>query len=134
MKYLLLLVCSGMILMSCADKKEQPADNRITLMMDTINLLKLGDTAVIHESTCRGCEFEASTNFSIYDSVGIIKIVDVITTDNNPDNVEGGNIRKDIVLVPVKTGNTAIRLYKFWTEERTAKDSATFATYKIEIK
>lgn len=134
MKYGLLILVIAFTLTGCNGKNEKPVDNRISLGMDTLNLLKLGDTAVIQESTCRGCAYESSTNFSIYDSIGIVKLLDVITTDNNPDNVNGGSIRKDLVLVPVKTGTTSIRVYKFWTAERTAKDSATFATYKIDIK
>lgn len=110
------------------------ADNRIALRTDTINIVKLTDTLVIYESTCRGCAFERSTNFAINDSMDIIKLADIITTDNSPADMDGGSISKDLVLVPQKTGITNMKLYKFWKEEKTAEDSSRFTTYKIEVK
>ena len=59
---------------------------------------------------------------------------DVNTTDNNPSGMDGGNISKDLILVPVKTGTTIFKLYKFWKQEKTAADSAGFTSYKIEVK
>jgi hypothetical protein len=123
-------------LYSCTNNSEEIAevDNSITLRTDTVNIVKLTDTMVIHESTCRGCAYEASTNFAVSDSLDIIKLSDVITTDNNPPDMDGGSISKKLILVPVKTGVTTIRLYKFWSEQKTAKDSANFSAYKIEVK
>ena len=46
------------------DKKDA-VDNKISLRTDTINIVKLTDTLVIYESTCRGCAYEGSTNFGI---------------------------------------------------------------------
>ncbi|MBK8311990.1 MAG: hypothetical protein IPL04_14870 [Chitinophagaceae bacterium] len=54
------------------------------------------DTLVIYESTCRGCAFEGSTNFEISDSLGIIKLYDIITEDNNPSDMDGGSISKTL--------------------------------------
>ena len=109
-------------------------DNKISLRTDTINTIKLTDTLVIYESTCRGCAYEASTNFDISDSMEIIKLADIITTDNSSPDMAGGSISKDLILVPQKTGTTIIKLYKFWNQEKTAKDSANFTSYKIEVK
>ena len=109
------------------------ADNRISLQTDTLNVVKLTDTLVIYESTCRGCAYESSTNFAIADSMNIIKLADIVTTDNSPADMDGGSISKDLILVPQKTGTTIIKLYKFWKEEKTAADSARFVSYKIEV-
>ena len=46
----------------------------------------------------------------------------------------GGSISKDLILVPLKTGTTAFKLYKFWEQVATAKDSARFTTYTVEVK
>jgi hypothetical protein len=119
---------------SCTNNSKDVVDKRISLRADTINVVKLSDTLVIYQSTCRGCEYEKSTNFAISDSMNIIKLADVITTDHSPSNMDGGSISKDLILVPVKTGATNIKVYKFWSQEKTAKDSARFASYKIEIK
>ena len=121
--------------MSCSNNpKDIVADNRIALRTDTVNVVKLTDTLVIFESTCRGCAYERSTNFAISDSMDIIKLADIITTDSSPADMDGGSISKDLVLVPVKTGTTNIKVYKFWSPEKTAKDSANFTSYKIEVK
>ena len=114
------------------DKKDK-LDNRISLSTDTINVVKLTDTLVIYQSTCRGCAYEKSTNFGITDSMNIIKLADIVTTDNSPADMDGGSISKDLILLPEKAGTTIIKLYKFWTEEKTAKDSARFTSYKIEV-
>ena len=116
------------------DVKKDIADNRISLSTDTINVVKLTDTLVIYESTCRSCAYEGSANFGISDSMNIIKLADIITTDNSSPDMNGGSISKDLILVPQKTGTTIFKLYKFWTQEKTAKDSARFTSYKIEVK
>jgi len=64
----------------------------------------------------------------------IIKLADIITTDNSPADMDGGSINKDLILVPAKVGTTNIKVYKFWSQEKTAKDSANFTSYKIEVK
>lgn len=136
MKKILVLLCPAFCLFSCtnqAKEKEEVTDNRIALRTDTLNVVKLTDTLVIYESTCRGCAYETSTSFAISDSMNIVKLADIITTDNSPADMDGGSIRKDLVLVPQKTGIARIKLYKFWKQEKTAEDSARFATYTIEV-
>jgi hypothetical protein len=125
----------SMAVISCNNNpKDVVTDNRIALRTDTINIVKLTDTLVIYESTCRGCAYERSTNFAISDSMNMIRLMDVITTDNSPADMDGGSINKDLVLVPVKPGTTIMKLFKFWTEEKAAADSARFVSYKIEVK
>jgi hypothetical protein len=133
MKQLFALLFISIIIFSCTHHSKEVADKRIVLRTDTVNVVKLTDSLVIYESTCRGCEYEASTNFGISDSMNMIKLVDVITIDKNPPDMDGGSIRKDLVLVPAKTGTTVFKLYKFWAEEKTAADSARFSTYKIVV-
>ena len=135
MNKLFFIVLVSTVVTSCNNStKDVVADNRIALRTDTINTVKLTDTLVIFESTCRGCAYERSTNFAISDSMNIIKLADIVTTDNSPADMDGGSISKDLILVPVKPGITIFKLYKFWAQEKTAKDSAGFASYKIEVK
>ena len=137
MKNLILVIVSALFILSCTNNKKENVikeDNRMALHTDTLNVVKLTDTVVIYESTCRGCAFEGSTNFEISDSLGIIKLYDIITEDNNPSDMDGGSISKTLVLVPTKIGTTTFKLYKFWKHERTAEDSARFSSYSIEVK
>jgi hypothetical protein len=137
MKKLLLVSIVLVFLIACTNDKKEKAtkeDKRISLRPDTINMVKLTDTLIIFESTCRGCAYENSTNFDISDSLGIIKLEDIITTDSNPSGMDGGSISKDLILVPLKTGTTTFKLYKFWEQVATAKDSARFTPYTIEVR
>lgn len=135
MNKLFFIALLSITFVSCNNNsREVIKDNRIALQTDTLNVVKLTDTLVIYQATCRGCAYERSTNFAISDSMNIIKLEDVITTDNSPDDMDGGSISKDLILVPVKPGITIMKLYKFWTMEKSAKDSARFTTYKIEVK
>ena len=82
MKNLILVIVSALFILSCTNNKKEKEienDNRIALHTDTLNVVKLADTLVIYESTCRGCAFEGSTSFEISDSLGIIKLYDIIT-------------------------------------------------------
>lgn len=138
MKKLFVLFTVTTSVFSCTNSTNNDAkevtDNKIALRTDTINVVKLTDTLVIFESTCRGCAYEKSTSFAINDSMNIVELVDVITTDNSPADMAGGSIRKNLILVPVKQGVTNIKLYKFWSENKTAEDSVRFYSYKIEVK
>lgn len=138
MKKVLFLLLIAVTVFSCTnhttEKSKEIADNRIALRTDTLNTVKLTDTLVIYENTCRGCAYESSTSFAISDSMDIIKLADIVTTDNSPADMDGGSISKDLVLIPQKTGITKMKLYKFWKQEKTAEDSARFTTYTIEVK
>ena len=137
MKKLLLLAPAIGLFLSCNNSKKEikaKKDTKVMLRTDTTNVVKLSDTLVIYESTCRGCAYEQSTHFEINDSLQIIKLLDVITTDNNSPDVDGGSISKDLILVPVKTGSTSFKLYKFWEKDTKPEDSARFTTYKIEVQ
>ncbi len=137
MKKILVLIVTSSLVIACSNKKkekQEAADKRIVLRSDTTNTVRLTDTLLIPESTCRGCAYEMSTDFSIDDSLGIIKLYDVITRDNNPENMEGGSVSKSIILVPQKTGTTTFKLYKFWGPETKKSDSAHFSSYTVEVK
>ena len=133
------IVTISSTILSCSnnpnsDKTIDVADNRIPLRTDTINIVKLTDTLVIYEGTCRGCAFEHSTDFAISDSMNMIKLTDIVTTDNSSPDMAGGSVSKDLILVPQKAGVTVIKMYKFLTPEKAAADSARFTSYKIEVK
>jgi len=122
---------------SCNNNKKAAVaikETKVSLRTDTLNVVKLSDTLIIYESTCRGCAYEQSTHFDISDSMGIVQLVTITTTDNNPPDMDGGNISKDLILVPLKTGTTTFRLYKFWKDLATAEDSARFTSYTIEVR
>ncbi len=104
------------------------------LQQGKLNKVSLKDTLWITESTCRGCEFENSTNFDIEDSAGLVKLVSIKTTDDAPANTDGGSISKTLILVATGTGTTTIKQYKYYGNEMTAKDSANYKSYSIEIK
>ncbi len=125
----------GLLLVaSCSNKdKEASANNWISLRADSINTVKLGDTLVIYESICRGCAYEGTVQFGISDSLEMIKLLDVISSDNNSAEVAGGSISKDLLLKPVQTGTTTIKLYKILAPDTAKEDSAQFRTYTITI-
>ncbi|MFM2337086.1 MAG: hypothetical protein RL115_279 [Bacteroidota bacterium] len=137
MNYKIILALTFIVIYSCNDKvnNNQKKDNRLYLRLDTLNVAKLTDTLVIAESTCRGCAVESSTAFAIKDSLEIIKLHTIETQDDNPVGMSGGNINKLLVLVPVKTGYTTIKMYKFWKGAPSAiNDSFPFTPYKIEVQ
>ena len=132
-----MILCCATTLFACSNwesEKHQPEDNRIALHFDTLNVVKLTDRMVIYESTCRGCAYETSTSFGISDTLDIVKLSDIITIDNHPPDMAGGNISKELVIVPIKTGITTIRLYKIWGPQSAAKDSLNYTSYKIEVR
>lgn len=137
MKKLSIYTLIGILICSCANNKNESVDEYETMVVlhsDTLNIIKLTDSLIIHEHACRGCAYEESTHFDISDSTGIMQLAKVITTDNNPADMDGGSINKDLILVPAKKGVTKIKLYKFIDERPTAKDSALFTTYTIEVR
>lgn len=122
---------------ACNNDKEGPAkekDNRIVLRTDSVNTITLSDTMLIYESICRGCKYEGSVRFEIADSAALVKLFSVNTHDNNHHDVEGGNVGKELVLVPVKAGSTRMKLYKFLSPETGKEDSARSQIYTIEVK
>lgn len=135
MKNIILLSVASLLLLCCNNNPagKTRADNYIVLRTDTLNVVKLTDTLIIPESTCRGCEYEKSTHFETDDSTGTIRLKEVITEDNNPADMDGGSISKTIVLFSTKTGKQSFKLYKFWDNKPTAKDSALFKRYHVEV-
>lgn len=137
MRSLLWLTAFVVVIAGCNNNKEGKVTtkvNRIFLRTDSINVVKLSDTMLIYESICRGCKYESSVRFEISDSLAVVKLQDVITNDSNPDGMSGGNVGKELVLVPAKAGNTNIKLYKFLSPETAKEDSARFQVYTIEVK
>lgn len=137
MKKLIVLPATLVFLICCnnANKEKNDKENtRIILRSDTLNVVKLTDTLVIYENACRGCAYEQSTHFDINDSLGVVKLLDVITTDNNPPDVDGGNVSKELILMPQKIGTTAFKMYKFMNQQVTATDSTRFTLYQVEVK
>ena len=135
MNKIILLLVVVVALISCNKKKQSASkDKKVVLYRDSTNVVKVSDTLVIGESTCRGCAYEESTHFGISDSMGIIKLENVLTRDNNSAQVEGGSVSKTLILVPQKTGKTIIKLYKFWDEGETAEDSLNFTQYTIDVQ
>lgn len=138
MKKIISVVSFLLLITACNNaksKKQEPApDKRIMLRADTLNVVKMTDTMVIYESTCRGCAYENSTHFAIADTLGIVELDHVETHDNSRPDMDGGSIAKYLVIVPKKTGTTTMKMYKFWEKPATAKDSANATTYTIEVK
>lgn len=138
MKKILLAVVIISILVACNNAKKEKipgkAEGRILLRTDTLNVVKITDTMIIYESICRGCAYEGSTEFTISDSLGIVKLDHIESHDNNPPETDGGYISTNLILVPEKPGTTTIKMYKFWEKPYTAEDSAQYTSYSIEVK
>lgn len=122
----------AVIAFSCNSSK-QNKQNKVDVKKGTMNVAKLTDTLIIHESTCRGCTYEYSTHFDVSDSLGMVKLERIVTTDNAGPDVTGGVVEKDLYLLPLKTGRTKIKVYKFYQKEPTATDSAQHTAYDINI-
>ena len=138
MKKILFLPVVSLFLFSCTnqEKKEtKQMDAKIALRPDTLNVVKLSDTLVIYEGTCRGCAYENSTAFVIKDSLDLLKLLQVETSDHNSPDMAGGSVSKNLIIVPVKTGSTLLKMFKFWKEvPAVITDSLPFTAYKIEIR
>ena len=138
MKKVLALVVVVSFFFNCINKKNKEAeqkDTKVSLRSDTLNVVKLGDTLVIYESTCRGCAYESSTAFAIKDSFDIVKLLRVETTDNNSPDMAGGSVSKNLILVPAKSGMTTLKMYKFWKGVPSImNDSLPFTPYQIEVR
>lgn len=138
MKKICLLPVILFFLLSCTNAKKEIVESKETKVMlraDTINVVKLTDTLVIYESTCRGCAYESSTAFAVKDSLELVKLLTVETVDNSSPDMTGGSISKNLILVPVKAGSTIVKMYKFWKGVPSSiNDSLPFTSYKIEIR
>ncbi len=138
MKKIYLLPFILFFLLSCTNAKKEIVESKETKVMlraDTINVVKLTDTLVIYESTCRGCAYESSTAFAVKDSLDMVKLLTVETVDNSSPDMAGGSISKNLILVPVKAGSTIVKMYKFWKGVPSSiNDSLPFTSYKIEIR
>lgn len=130
----ILLIVSAIIAFGCNQNDKTKDKNKVYLTKDKLNSAKLTDTLVINESTCRGCAYEYSTRFDINDSLGMVKLDKIVTTDNNRSDIVGGTVNKDLFLVPLKTGSTKVKLYKYYNQKPTAEDSTRYTVYSIEIK
>ncbi len=138
MKNLLAFIVVVGFFFNCINKKKKEAAQRnikVSLRTDTLNVVKLGDTLVIYESTCRGCAYESSTAFAVKDSFDIVKLLRVETIDNNSPDMAGGSVSKHLILVPVKSGKAILKMYKFWKGiPSDMSDSLPFTPYQIEVR
>jgi D-tyrosyl-tRNA(Tyr) deacylase len=138
MKKILPLLLVITLLICCTNNKKKettPEDKKISLRSDTVNVVKLTDTLVIYESTCRGCAYENSTTFAVKDSMDVVKLLSVHTSDNNSPDMDGGSVGKQLIIVPVKAGSTVMKMYKFWQGvPDNITDSIPYKeAYKIEV-
>src|SRR5438045_3489157 len=117
MKYLMVLLFS-VFLFGCEHLKKHfglgnNAGKPVQLKKEGLNVVTMSDSMVIYEGVCRGCAYENSTRFVIEDTAGVVALDHIITKDNNSEDVNGGNINKNLVILPKKPGTTTIKLYKF---------------------
>jgi hypothetical protein len=138
MKKIIRLLLASTLLISCTNNGKNetpPEDKRISLRSDTVNVVKLTDTLVIYESTCRGCAYESSTAFAVKDSMNILKLLSVHSSDNNSPGMDGGNVGRQLIIVPTKAGSTVMKMYKFWEGvPSNMSDSIPYTeAYQIEV-
>lgn len=134
MKFFLFLFLIGAGISTCKSNDsrfEERFQKMKELRQDTVNVVKLSDTLIIFEGTCRGCQYEH--DFFIKDTADIISLVSIDTKDYNSPDVDGGSMDKNIILKPLKTGKTTFKLYKFFGPERSAEDSARAINYPVEV-
>lgn len=115
---------------------ENPAsrfDHMVSVKYDSVTRLKMSDTLVIFENTCRGCAYENTTKFVLNDTTSVVKLYDIITEDNSPPNMSGGTITKILLITPQKPGKADVTLYKYYEQEMTARDSASGQRITIEV-
>jgi hypothetical protein len=125
----------GLFLLSCNNHSGEERVNKWTLLRaDTLNVVHTNDTMAVIESVCRGCAYEQSTHFSVADTSGIVRLERIVTHDNSPSNTDGGSISKDLLLLPVKTGRTTIKVFRFTMDQPNSEDSTKFTLYEIEVK
>jgi len=129
MKKIVCIVACALVF-SCHAPDQAKDKNKVYLKPNQLTIAKRTDTLVISENTCKGCAYEYATHFDVEDSLGMTKLDRIVTTDND----RSGTVNKDLFLVPVKTGRTSIKLYKYYHQKPTAEDSAQGAVYSIEIK
>lgn len=140
MKKIFFLFSALIVFTSCTnnsntkEKIEKP-DTRISLQADSIlNTVKLTDTLVIFDGTCRGCTVENSTYYNISDSNNMVKFATIKTIDDNPPDMAGGSVSKEIEIVPIKAGKTVMKFYKYYQgEDNTKNDTVFVRNYLIEI-
>jgi hypothetical protein len=118
---------------SCNQPGKENNKNKVRLRTGTLNQAKLSDTLIVHQNTCRGCAYEYSTHFDVSDSQQLVQLNKIVTT-NDVQSKDSIGVGKDLFLLPVKTGRTKIKLYKFYGSEATAEDSSHAIVYEIEIK
>jgi hypothetical protein len=139
-KKLILLLFLSTLIVSCFNnsaKKATKTEAKIVyLKTDTVNVVKITDTLVIVENTCRACPFEQSTDFVIKDSLNIIKLINIKTIDNTPKDMAGGSLNNDLIMMPIDKGYTVLKMYKFLEgKPDTITQSLPYTNiYKIEIK
>lgn len=116
------------------DNNDFPKNKWKILRSDTMNLVTMADTMIIFEGACRGCEYEGTISFSVVDSMEIVELSRVETYDDNPSDMAGGSVNKNLILVPKKTGNTIIKVCKFLTQPISKEDSSDCTNYSIEVR
>lgn len=133
-----IVTLSMLLLFGCEHLKKHlfgsNSDNKIMLKTDTLNSVTMKDTMFIYENACRGCAYEHSIHFSIEDTANVVALHDVITTDSNPENMDGGSVSKDLIIVPKKIGSTTIKMHKFSNDIPDAKDSTDYTFYRVEVR
>lgn len=137
MKKIFFLFSALIIITSCANNSntketiEKP-DTRISLQADSVtNTVKLSDTLVIFDGTCRGCAVENSTNYAISDSNNIVKLATIKTIDYSSPDTDGGSVSKEIEITPIKTGKTVMNFYKYYQSE--INDTVFVKKYIINV-
>jgi hypothetical protein len=134
MKRSIQLILILFLVFSCETQDSQlkkTTGKRIILNPYYDNVAKLNDTLIISESTFRNCEYEELTDLKIEDSLNLIKLGEIVSTEHKSPNRKRTTIGKDLLLVPVEKGITTIKLYRFYKQEVFARDTG-FYTITIQ--
>ncbi len=136
MKRLFLFPLLAIMLIACESDIEKRYKNMVSLRQDTLNVVHLNDSLVVYSGICRGCEYQFTVEFSAHDTAGIISFVELQTIDDNPPDMAGGSLYKNLIFAPQQEGNTLLNVYRFLNPRDsilTMEDSAMVQTYSIKI-
>lgn len=116
------------------ENEKQEKNSMLELIPGKLNEATMADTLFVSASSCRGCAPEYTPQYELTDSMSVVSLHSVEVVDNNPPDMDGGSLENRIVMLPLKTGSTIIKLYSFMTGDSARQDSSQYTAYQIRIQ
>ena len=125
----LFTICAISLAVSCKNQSatEKKTGKRVVLRRFFVNTAGMYDTLVISQTTCRGCGYEQLTDMKVEDNLGLIKAETIESYDWRRSNGNGIEVRRDLLLLPVKTGDsTTLMFYRYYDDSHIARDTMAY--------